>query len=212
MSQQHQHDQFQPPPNPYPQSSLLPPLPQPPPPKKRKPTVFFVVIIVALFVVLGAVGALTAPAPSSQSSNDASTAQATPPTDTPTDTPTDIPTMSAQDYKALTTDTTVATLDKDGNADQGKDVHFTCEILDFVKDSNGNTAGANVDDPNTSGVLQVIFPASTDLSQLNTNDTLEVWGSDDGTSSGQNAYGATIQEVGVTAVSMTDHTTRYSTP
>ncbi len=112
-------------------------------------------------------------------------------------------------YKASTTDTTIATLDKDGNADQDKDIHFTCSILNFVKDSNGNTAGANVDDPNTSGVVQIAFPANTDLSQLNTGDTLEVWGTDEGTQTGQNAFGATIQEVGVLAIYMTDTTTNY---
>ena len=103
-------------------------------------------------------------------------------------------------------------MDKDGNNDQGNDVHFTCSILSFVKDSSGNTAGANVDDPNSSSVIQVAFPDGTDLSQLNTGDTLEVWGTDDGTSSGTNAYGATIQEVGVSAAYMTDQTTGYSTP
>lgn len=133
------------------------------------------------------------------------------PTLAPTQKPT--PTVSAAEleatYKASTTDTTIATLDKDGNADQGKDVHFTCTILNFVKDSNGNTAGANVDDPNTSGIVQIAFPANTDLSQLNTGDTLEVWGTDEGTQTGQNAFGATIQEVGVSANYMTDKTTNY---
>lgn len=105
----------------------------------------------------------------------------------------------------------IATLDKDGNNDQGNTVHFTCAILNFVKDSSGNTAGANVDDPNASGVIQVAFPAGTDLGQLNTGDTLEVWGVDDGTSSGQNVFGATVQEVGVAAAYMTDQTTSYST-
>lgn len=129
----------------------------------------------------------------------------------PTDTP--VPTQSAAQteaaYKASATDTTVATLDKDGNNDSGKIVHFTATIFNFVKDSSGNTAGANVNDPNSSGVIQVAFPAGTDLSQLNTGDTIEVWGSDDGTSSGTNAFGATIQEVGITAVYMTDKTTGY---
>lgn len=94
------------------------------------------------------------------------------PKPTPTDTP--VPTVSAAEleatYKASTTDTTIATLDKDGNADQGKDVHFTCTILNFVKDSSGNTAGVNLDDPNSSGVVQIAFPANTDLSQLNTKE------------------------------------------
>jgi hypothetical protein len=114
-------------------------------------------------------------------------------------------------YKASTTDTTVATMDKDGNADARKDVHFTATILNFVKDDSGNTAGANVDDPNTTGVVQNAFPSGTDLSQLNVGDSLEVWGTDGGTASGQNAFGATIQEVVIAANYITDKTTGYQT-
>jgi cytoskeletal protein RodZ len=139
--------------------------------------------------------------------------QAQPTQAQPTVAPTQVPTVSPAQleavYKASTTSTTVATLDKDGNVDQGKDVHFTATILNFVKDDSGNTAGANVDDPNTSGVIQVAFPSGTDLSQLNTGDTLEVWGTDAGVSSGPNAFGATVQEVGIAALYMTDQTTGY---
>ena len=90
-------------------------------------------------------------------------------------------------------------------------MHFTATILNFVKDSNGNTAGANVDDGITSGVIQVIFPSGTDLSQINTGDTIEVWGVDEGSFSGTNGFGATVQEVAVSAVYMTDQTTTYQT-
>jgi hypothetical protein len=123
--------------------------------------------------------------------------------------PTVSPAQLETAYKASTINTTVATLDKDGNVDNGKDVHFTSTILNFVKDDSGNTAGANVDDPNTSGVIQVVFPQGTDLSRLNTGDTLEVWGTDAGVSSGPNAFGATVQEVGIGALYMTDQTTGY---
>ena len=131
------------------------------------------------------------------------------PTVAPTQAPTISPAQLEQVYKVSTTDTTVAALDKDGNNDNGKDVHFTATILNFVKDDSGNTAGANVTDPNTSSVIQVGFPTGTDVSQLNTGDTLEVWGLDGGTASGTNAFGATIQEVVVAAQYMTDHTTGY---
>ena len=73
------------------------------------------------------------------------------PTDTPTDTP--VPTLSPAQvekvYKASTSSTTVINLDKEGNNDKGKDVHFTCQILKLVKDDSGNTAGANVVTPNS---------------------------------------------------------------
>ena len=108
--------------------------------------------------------------------------------------------------------TTISALDKDGNNDQGANVQFTCQILNFVKDNNGNTAGANVDDPNALGtVIQVTFPGGTDLSQLNAGDTLVVQGADKGVFSGQNAFGATVQEVGVEAQYITDQTTGYQT-
>jgi len=184
-------------------------------------------VIIIVFLLIGIIGNATSP----QTSTDTPTVQATQvtqdttattqdnqtltPTPKPTIAPTSkpTPTVSAAEleatYKASTTDTTIATLDKDGNADQGKDVHFTRTIMNFVKDSNGNTAGANVDDPNTSGVVQIAFPANTDLSRLNTGDILEVWGTDGGTASGQNAFGATIQEVVVSANYMTDKTTNY---
>lgn len=164
-----------------PQSQMTPP-PQWPPVATKKPRrrwPWIVGIIVAIVIVAIIIGVLV--------SNNAS------------------PTYSS----ANVVDTTVATLDKDGNSDSGMSVHFTATIIGFVKDSNGNTAGANVDDPNTSGVLQVAFPDGTDLSHLNTGDTLEVWGVDRGSFSGTNAFGATIQEVGVAAVSMTDKTTGY---
>ena len=120
-------------------------------------------------------------------------------------------TLSEPDYKARTTNTTVANLDKDSNQDKGADVHFTATILNFVKDSNGNTAGANVDNGLTSGVVQVEFTSGTDLSRINTGDSIEVWGVDQGSFSGTNAFGATVQEVAVSAVYMTDQTTGYQT-
>lgn len=121
--------------------------------------------------------------------------------------------MSEQQYKDSTTTITVANLDKDGNTVSGQDVHFTATILAFVKDSNGNTAGANVSDPGTffSSVIQVEFPSGTDITQLNTQDQIEVWGTDNGTFTGTNAFGVTVHEVGVSALYLTDHTTGYST-
>ena len=40
---------------------------------------------------------------------------------------------------------------------------------------------------------------------------LEVWGTDGGVFSGQNAFGGTVQEVGIAAQYMTDKTTNYQT-
>ena len=120
--------------------------------------------------------------------------------------------MSVQQYKDSTTDTTVANLDKDGNLDSGKDFHFTATILAFVKDSNGDTAGANVSDPTTfTSIIQIEFPTGTDVTQLNVQDKIEVWGTDEGTATGTNAFGATVHEVAVMALYLTDQTTGYTT-
>jgi len=131
------------------------------------------------------------------------------PTATPS--PTESASQSETDYKNSTTSTTVANLDKDGNTDQGKDVHFTSKILNFVKDSSGNTAGANVNasDSYSSSVIQVTFTPGTDITKLNEGDILEVWGTDDGAFSGTNAFGGTVQEVSITAQYMNDQTTNY---
>jgi hypothetical protein len=120
-------------------------------------------------------------------------------------------TLSEPDYKARAVQTTVGDLNKDSNQDKGEDVYFNCAILNFVKDSNGNTVGANVDNDLSPGVIQVIFPSGTDLNQINIGDYLDVWGQDQGSFSGTNAFGETIQEVAVVALYMTDDTTGYQT-
>jgi len=124
------------------------------------------------------------------------------------------PALSPEQFRASTQDTTVENLDKDSNADKGKNVFFTCTIFSFVKDDSGNTAGANVRGTDTSSftVIQVGFPANIDITKLNTGDTLQVWGTDQGVFSGKNGFGATIQEVEVTALYMMDVTSSYNTP
>jgi hypothetical protein len=92
-------------------------------------------------------------------------------------------------------------------------VSFTCKILKFVKDDSGNTAGANVESSDTysSAIVQITFPSGTDLSQLNEGDIVKVWGNDGGVFSGTNAFGGTVQEVGVGTLYLTDQTTNYQT-
>jgi hypothetical protein len=204
------------------------PLYAPPPPAPKKPGkgkfvaigcggLVALVVLVILIAAIASAGGKSSTAPTSNTAQPTATLPTqhatTPAKPTQAPKPTQVPTLSPaqaeQAYKASATDTTVANLDKEGNNGQGNIVHFTATILGFVKDNSGNTAGANVDDPNTSGVIQVEFPGGTNISQLNTGDTLEVWGEDGGTASGTNAFGATIQEVFVSAMYMTDKTTGY---
>lgn len=121
------------------------------------------------------------------------------------------PALTEGEFKSSTKATTIAMLDKQGKNYKGMYVNFTCTLSSFVKDSNGNTVGANVTDPNFSSFIQIAFPTGIDLGKLNRGDTLKVWGIDAGTFSGENAFGATIQEVGVVAMYLTDQTTGYAT-
>jgi len=122
------------------------------------------------------------------------------------------PTLNEKAFKASTTNTTVSALDKNGSSWTGKAVHFTAIITGFVKDSSGITRGANVHDSGSSfssSSVQIGFPAGTDINRLNQDDTIQVWGTDGGTASGKNAFGATVQEVVVSAYFLTDITTGY---
>jgi len=201
---------------------------QPPPPKKKSRKKLFAIgcgglaaLVILIIVIAAAASAgnsstpvantaagATPPAQATQAAQQVTQAAATL-TAVPTEAPTIPPAVLEATYKASTTNTTVAALDKDGNADNGKDVHFTATISNFVKDDSGNTAGANVTDASVSSFIQIAFPAGTDISHLNTGDTLEIWGLDGGTASGTNAFGATIQEVVVSALYLTDKTTGY---
>src|SRR6266704_1064153 len=177
----------QPPPN-QPPNTYYPPQPMPHPPKKRRNPWLIIGIIVAILVLLAsAVGYFYSASP---------------------------PPLTFEQFRATAQETTVENLDKDGNAAKGANVFFTCKISSFVKDDSGNTAGANVNgtDTTTFAVVQVGFPAGTDISKVNQGDTLEIWGTDQGVFSGQNALGGTVQEVGITAVYMVDVTTGYGVP
>jgi hypothetical protein len=216
-----------------------PPMQPHQPPKKRSRRNLWIAIVAIILIVFATVGILrqftastpTNPIPQAgkpttvidsaqQTATDTSFQQTAVAvsnswmTDTPTVSPTTpIPTKTQaqieSDYKASAVSATVASLDKDGSADTGKTVHFTATILNFVKDSSGITAGANVTTSDTSSVIQVVFSSGTDITQLNQGDTIEVWGTDDGTFSGTNAYGGTVQEVGISATYLFDHTTNY---
>ena len=206
------------------QQPMTPVPPEQPSPKKKHGPVFWVLLVLGILLVVGMCSGIMNAA-SHPSTNTTANEQATPteaptatpvPTDTPRPTDTPVPTQSPAQvekaYKALTTSTTVTNLDKDGNGDKGKDVRFTCKISNFVKDDSGNTAGANVDAPDySSGVVQISFPDGTDLSKLNEGDILTVWGNDGGVFSGQNAFGGTVQEVGIGTLYLTDQTTNYQT-
>ncbi len=151
-------------PLPYPQFQT--PVPGTGQPKKKHGPWFWILIAFGILIVFSMCMSISQAANQSGSVNNtsASATDTLAPTDTPTDTP--VPTLSSTQvekvYKASTTSITVDNLDKEGNNDKGKDVHFTCKILKFVKDNSGNTAGANVITPQTIKHLRYkSFRAST---------------------------------------------------
>jgi hypothetical protein len=184
---------------PYQRPGMPPQYPMPPqqPPRKAGRLPVWTILLVIAIVVCAVAGAFYGVGNSSNTSS----------------IPNQPSVQSESTYKASTTFTTVDNLDKNGNVDKGKDVHFNCKILKFVKDNSGNTAGANVDAPDSylTAIIQVGFPAGTDITQLNVGDIVEVWGTDAGVFSGQNAFGANVQGVEIGALYMTDKTTNYQT-
>ena len=120
--------------------------------------------------------------------------------------------MTLPTDKTQYTDTSVATLDKEGDALKNTYVHLVnVKIIGFVKDDSGSVVGANVmDNGSYTAIAQVIFPTGTDIAQINTGDTIEVWAGDDGAFSGKNAFGATVYEVAVLAGYLTDTTSGYT--
>jgi hypothetical protein len=184
-------------------------------------------IVVAALLVLGLINSIitgtlgqTTTTPSVVQPTQQVTTQPVPtlaPTEVPQPTPTVAPkpTQSPAEiekaFKSNTQPTTISELDKEGMAYQSKHVYFTCTLSNFVKDSDGNTVGANVTDENYSSFVQIVFPQGTNLAKLNKGDALEVWGIDAGVYSGENGFGATVQEVGVFAMYITDQTTGYAT-
>ena len=188
--------------------------PPPRPPSRTRHRLLLALIAVLLLATgagLALVGVLVTRPPEAITTPTPAPAQDTTVSPLPTETPTPAQIVPPYDKSAYTA-TTVGTLDKLGAAGKGQFIHFSARLFHFVKDEAGMTVGANVSGVGSeSAVLQMIFPARTDLTRLNVGDTIEAWGYDAGVFSGTNAYGGTVQTVVVLAVYLTDQTTNYST-
>lgn len=113
----------------------------------------------------------------------------------PVPTPTPNPEKIKADFKASATQITVSEIAKDPNYWKQLPITFNAKIINFVQDSQGNTVAANVSDPNDySSIIQLQFSILLDISQVNKGDLVTVWGMGLGSFSGQNSYGASINE------------------
>ena len=190
--------------------------------RRQRPILAGIAAIVAICVVCGICATVISAAQGGgstasnnggvPSSGATSSSNATPePTATSTLEPTAVPTESAIEYRNSAKNVSVANLAKDPNSYKGQSVKFQAIILNFVQDSSGNTAGANVSDPNDySSVIQIAFSPNLSVQDMNKNDTITVWGQGAGSFSGTNAFGATIQEGAVEELYLHDSTTGYN--
>jgi len=128
----------------------------------------------------------------------------------PTTTPPKPHAQVVADYKTSAQQVTLANLQKDPNAYQGKVITFTATITKFLQDSSGNTGAMNVDDPNDFSSAYVNLSSYIDLSKINKDDTVQVWGTGLGIVSGKNAFGGDINVAGVNESYLLDTTTGYS--
>jgi hypothetical protein len=143
----------------------------------------------------------------------------TPPTDfsylfVPSPTPTITLTPIAYDANGFPEDAeriTVSDIAKVPSAYENKKVTFTCDVLSFPKDENGNAAGINCSDPNDySSLVQVQMGAFDQTVKINTNDTVVVYGMGQGAAQGTNAFGGAVTEALVLELHLKDLTTGWS--
>ncbi|MGD0880504.1 MAG: hypothetical protein ABSB09_02900 [Acidimicrobiales bacterium] len=173
----------------------------------------------AAAIVIGTIIALAAgggskPA-STASSGTTTTTTAAPSSSTAAEPSTTTTTLSqaqiVQQYENGATAATISQLSNDPSNYNGETVIFTGTIDKFLQDSSGNTAAMNVADPNNPlAVAYVQLSSTADVTQMNTGDTVEIWGDGQGNVSGKNAFGGTVSQCAVTETYLTDQTTGYS--
>lgn len=135
----------------------------------------------------------------------------TPPTTSP---PTTAPPSQAQivqQFESSAQAATVSQLANDPSNYDGLVVSFTATISNFLQDSSGDTTAMNVSDPNDpSSVVYVQLSNTADVTQMNKGDTVVIWGDGQGSISGKNDFGGTVNEGAVTETYLTDQTSSYS--
>ena len=127
-------------------------------------------------------------------------------------TPTPTPIIDEYDFKKTSFSTTVEQVNNEGNKYKGDRITFDGEIDNFALGTDGKTAGANVSDPYNQSdlsVVQLAFPSGTNTTKLSNNDTLTIWGYDEGSFPGRSNDGTTINETLIQVVYMNDLTSNY---
>ena len=198
------------------------PAPLPKPPKRHHRFRNFVVLpigaLVILFVVIGIVGNAnnknTAGTKSTTATTTTPAATTTAPaatTTTPAATTTTLPLAQARAaYKASAQPVTVSQLVNDPSYYNGDVVEVGGTIVSFVHDSSGDPVGMNLSGTDAVADLYVQLSSTADVTQMNTGDTVTIWGDGAGTTSGTNAFGATLNFATIDEVYLTDATSGYT--
>src|ERR1051326_5785131 len=93
---------------------------------------------------------------------------------------------------------------------KGKSLIFTCSVSGFPKDENGDVGALNCDDPNAYGSnVQIGISKETDVTKINENDLIKVYGLGAGAMQGKNAFGGDITTGGIVGLYINDLTTGY---
>jgi hypothetical protein len=136
---------------------------------------------------------------------------ATSPTPTPISTATPTPMkFDANGFPEDAQQVTVADIAKVPSAYDGKKVVFTCDVVSFPKDNNGNAAGLNCTDPNDpASIVQVEMGTFDSTVKINSGDTVRVYGIGQGAATGKNAFGGDVIEALILELHLNDTTTGY---
>ena len=130
------------------------------------------------------------------------------PTSKPTPTLTPIP-KDINGFPMNAEVVTVANLDKAPSTYEGKKVTFTCIVVGFAKNSNGNATAVNCSDPNDFMSMVQVDTILFDMTKINKNDTVRFYGLCNGSAIGKNAYGGDVSETLITAFGINDITSGY---
>jgi hypothetical protein len=143
--------------------------------------------------------------PSNKNNSAASSSMTVAPTPTP---PT---TVSEDSYKSSAQQVTISQLVNNPLNYDGSAVTFTGTVVNFLQDSSGATTAMNVNDPNDiTSIVYVQFSPTADPTQMNKNDSVQIWGDGIGTTQGPNAFGATVNVSSVQERYLTDTSTNYN--
>ncbi|MGH7202960.1 MAG: hypothetical protein ACREHC_00775 [Candidatus Levyibacteriota bacterium] len=104
----------------------------------------------------------------------------------------------------------MADIYKTPNSYKGKALIFTCTVSGFPKDENGDVGALNCDDSNDLiSNVQIGIDKKTDVTKINQNDTIKVYGMGLGANTGKNAFGADITTGAILGLYIIDSTSGY---